>query len=95
MAKNRTQDAEAKVAEASANVDNAATATPAAEAPEADADADVEYDYVVIKTFKDKNDVEKKVKEPRIYKAGETVNRFGEERLNDLISRKLVEKRAK
>lgn len=101
MAKNTNKDADAKVANASANVDNTAAANQAdanadaaasAQANDADAGPKAEYDYVVISRFKDKNDSSK------IYEKGDTVNRFGEERLNDLMTRKpypLVERRPK
>ena len=50
---------------------------------------EVEYDYVVVKHFRDKNNLEK------MYNPGDSANRFGEERLTDLMNRKLVERRIK
>ena len=53
-------------------------------------DSNVEYDYVVVQRFRDVNS---SVDDPKYYEVGDSVNRFGEERLNDVVSRRLVEKR--
>lgn len=89
MAKARNNDAEAKVAAASTETQDSAAASTDAAAQDSAAEKSGEFDYVVVSHFRDKNNAEK------VYKPGDSVNRFGEERLSDLISRRLVEKRAK
>ncbi|MBF9252481.1 hypothetical protein I2I11_04175 [Pontibacter sp. 172403-2] len=59
--------------------------------------ADAEYDYVVMegKQFRDIYDVQKGVTAPKIYNAGDNVSDFEQDRLTDLVNRKLVERRVK
>ncbi|TXK52385.1 hypothetical protein FVR03_01325 [Pontibacter qinzhouensis] len=59
------------------------------EAKVANESTEVQYDYIVSGRFKDKSDSTK------VYEVGQSVNRFGEDRLNDLVKRGLVERRIK
>lgn len=99
MAKSKTNTTETKVASVAATEQTTPEKVEQVEEQkQASAEASVEaqdYDYVVVQRFRDKNSPEDN---PKFYEVGDTVNKFGEERLNDLMSRSsrpLVERRPK
>jgi len=91
MAKSKSNDAEATVASVEAQEQTTADKVQETEDQKASTSdtGSAEYDYVVIQRFKDKNTPDS---DPKYFEVGDTVNRFGEERLNDLTTRGLVER---
>jgi len=94
MARPKNSDAEAKVASVTAQEQTTADKVQQTEEQKTSTSdtGSAEYDYVVVQRFKDKTS---SASDPKYFEVGDSVNRFGEERLTDLMNRKLVERRIK